>query len=171
MSGETIREALEKVGKALAEAGDKKPGKDQSATATLRAGLGFQVTGPSGQLLQTDMPRVMGGGGTGPGPGWILRAALASCTASVIAMRATSIGVELDTLEVTVESESDSRGMFGVGDKVSAGLFKLSTAVRIGAAKASAEQLREIVRWADEHSPVASTLRERPEMGIDIQVV
>ena len=61
--------------------------------------------------------------------------------------------------------------MFGVGSKVSAGLLKLSTAVRISAAKASADQLREIVRWADEHSPVASTLRERPEMGIDIQVV
>ena len=68
MSNE-IREALEKVSRALI-ASDYKPGKDQAATATLRAGLGFEVTGPSGQRLDTDMPKIMGGGGSAPGPGW-----------------------------------------------------------------------------------------------------
>jgi uncharacterized OsmC-like protein len=168
MSNE-IREALEQVSRALG-ASDYKPGGDQSATATLRAGLGFDVTGPSGQRLQTDMPKIMGGGGSGPGPGWLMRASLASCLASVIAMRAAQEGVALDKLEVKVESMSDSRGMLGVGPKVTAGLLELRTTVRIAAAGASADRLREIVHWADEHSPVSSTLRAPPESKLVVEV-
>ena len=100
-----------------------------------------------------------------------MRAATASCLASVIAMRAASEGVALDRLEVTVESMTDSRGMLGVGPKVGAGFLELRTTVRIAAAGASADRLREIVRWADEHSPVTCTLREPPESKLDVEVV
>ncbi|MEX2127483.1 MAG: OsmC family protein [Xanthobacteraceae bacterium] len=171
MSTEMIRQALEKFGRVLAEAPEKARGKNASATASLRDGLAFQVSGPRGEVVQTDMPPAMGGAASAPGPGWLLRAALASCTGSVIAMRAASLGVTLDTLEVTVESESDNRGILGLDDKISAGLDELRTEVRIGAANVNPDQLREIVRWADEHSPVACTLREAPESRVDVAVV
>ena len=171
MAVEKIREALEKFGKALAETPEKARVKSTSATASLRDGLSFQVTGPRGELVQTDMPSALGGGSSAPAPGWLMRAALASCTASVIAMRTASLGVTLETLEVTVDSESDNRGMLGLDQKISAGLQGLRTQVRIRAANADADQLREIVRWADAHSPVASTLREAPKCRLDIEVL
>jgi uncharacterized OsmC-like protein len=53
----------------------------------------------------------MGGAAAGPNPGWLLRSALASCSATVIAMRAASLGMALESLEVTVETDSDLRGL------------------------------------------------------------
>ena len=171
MAIDAISEAIDKLARTLAEHPEKARVKNTSATASFHDGLKFQVVGPRGERVETDMPPAFGGAAGGPAPGWLLRAALSSCTATVIAMRAARLGIALDTLEVTVESESDNRGLLGLDDKVSAGLLGLRTAVRIGAANADAEQLREIVRWADEHSPIACTLRQAREMGIDVEVV
>jgi uncharacterized OsmC-like protein len=166
---EKIRSAVGKLRETLAGTPGQ-TGQDSTATATLKDGLYFDVVGPRGEV-RTDMPPAVGGDATGFPPGWLLRAGLASCTGSVIAMRAASVGVKLDTLEVTVTSESDIRGMIGVDDKVSAGLRGLKMHVKIAAANASEEQLREIVQWADAHSPVASTLRESPKLRLEIDVV
>lgn len=170
MAVEKIRDAIDSLGKSLAGAPGEGGKRDTSATATLKEGLHFQVVGPRGEV-QTDMPPAVGGAAAGFPPGWLLRAALASCAGSVIAMRAGSLGVKLDTLEITVDSESNIRGMLGIGEEISAGLRGLRTHVRIGAANVSADQLREIVRWSDAHSPVASTLREAPECRLDIEVL
>jgi uncharacterized OsmC-like protein len=100
------------------------------------------------------MPAGVGGGATAPNPGWLMRAALASCNATCIAMRAATRGVNLARLEVTVSSESDNRGMLGLDDAVSAGLQDVRLHVRISASGMSARELDELVRWACAHSPV-----------------
>jgi len=64
----------------------------------------------------------MSGAASAPNPGWFLRAALAACTTTAIAMRAARLGIKLEQLELTVESESDSRGLLGLDKNVSAGL-------------------------------------------------
>lgn len=171
MGSVEIREAQENLGRVFAANPEKARIKNPPATAALGEGLKFRITGPNGESAETDMPRAVGGGATGPGPGWFLRAAAASCTASVIVMRAAKLGIALDTLEVTVESESDSRGMLGLDDKVSPALSGLRTHIRIGAAAADAGQLREIALWSDRHSPVASTLRGGAENPVDVDVV
>src|SRR5262249_58360458 len=96
----------------------------------------------------------MGGNATGPSPGWFFRASLASCCATVIAMRAARLGVNLTTLEVTVESDGDHRGILGLDDRISAGVVALRTTVPDGAANPNAAPLHDPVRWADGHSPV-----------------
>ena len=171
MSDQSIREAQENLGKAIAENPGKAYSKNTSATASLRKDLNFQVSGPRGETVETDMPPAMGGAAAAAVPGWLFRAGLASCTATVIAMRAAKLGVALDLLEVTVDSSSDNRGLLGLDEKVSAGLSALRTQVWIGAKNATAEQLQEIVRWADRHSPVACTLREAPASSLDIEIV
>jgi uncharacterized OsmC-like protein len=113
----------------------------------------------------------MGGAGSGPNPGWLLRAALAACNATVIAMRAAQQGVKLKALEVTVESDSDNRGLLGLDENVSAGLFGLRTRVKIGAEGATPAQLREIVEWGEAHSPVGCTIRNAPSATTDIEIV
>ena len=62
------------------------------------------------------MVRSVGGTATAPSPGWLLRAAEASCVTTLIAMRAAVLGVTLETVEVTVDSELDDRGMLGMDD-------------------------------------------------------
>lgn len=122
MSTLPVREALERTSAAIAADPSKARSKNAPATARLTEGLKCEVTGPHGERLSTDMPPAMGGAASGPNPGWLLRSALASCTATVIAMRAAKLGVTLEALEVTVESESDNRGLLGLDDAVSAGL-------------------------------------------------
>jgi uncharacterized OsmC-like protein len=171
MGTTSVRHAIEKLSKVFAGQPNKARSKNPAATAVFENGLKFQVTGPSGERLSTDMPPALGGAGSAPNPGWFLRASLASCTATVIAMRAAQVGVTLTSLEVSVSSESDTRGLLGTDDSVSAGLFDLRTHVKIGANDAAADQLQEIVRWADAHSPVGCTLRQSPTNALEIEVL
>jgi uncharacterized OsmC-like protein len=171
MSAAGIREAIEKTSKLLTEQPEKARSKNVPATARILDGLRCEVKGPNNETLHTDMPPAMGGTASAPNPGWVLRAALASCTASAIAMRAARLGVDLTTLEVTVESHSDNRGLLGLDDQISAGLSSLAIRVKIGAAGASSDQLHELARWGDQHSPVACTARIPPSYALEVQVV
>lgn len=171
MSTPQVREAIETITKALAERPQKARSKNPAATAILEAELRFQVTGPNGETALTDMPPRLGGKASAPAPGWLFRASLASCSATVIAMRAAQLGLTLKTLEVTVTSESDVRGLLGIDDKVSAGLSGLRMHVKIGAEGTGPEQLRQIVSWAEAHSPIGCTARDAQSTALEVEVV
>jgi len=166
-----VAEAIAKLTKVFTEQPEKAKTKNAPATAVFHEGLKFQVTGPAGENVLTDMPPPMGGAGSGPNPGWLLRASLASCNATVIAMRAAQLGISLKSLEVTVESESDNRGLLGLDESVSAGIRNLRTKVKIGAEAASPAQLREIVAWGEAHSPVGCTIGRAPNAPTDVEIV
>jgi uncharacterized OsmC-like protein len=169
MSSVQIREAIEKVSKFLAEKPEKARIKNPPATAALVDGLKCRVTGLAGESLQTDMPPAVGGSATAPTPGWLMRAALAACNATCIALQAAKRGVSLAKLEVEVSSESDNRGMLGLDENVSAGLQAMCVQVRISAPGTPAKQLDELVRWACSHSPVgcADTHSAQLEVLVD----
>jgi len=169
MPEQTIRDAIDNVSKAVAANPDKARVRNASAVASLKGGLAFATTGPNGEAVVTDMPKAIGGGGGVPQPGWLLRAALASCTGTVIAMRAAKVGITLDKLEVNVDSQSDNRGMLGLDENVSAALIGLRTVVNVRATNATHADLRTLVQWGDAHSPVACTLRSA--LGANIEVV
>jgi organic hydroperoxide reductase OsmC/OhrA len=63
----------------------------------------------------TDMSKTVGGGATAPTPGWLLRAALASCDATAVAMEAARDGVELTDLTVTVDNSEARLWAEGLG--------------------------------------------------------
>jgi uncharacterized OsmC-like protein len=109
MSIPKVRQAIEHLSAAICADPMKARAKNVPATARLTEGLRCELTGPYNERLVTDMAPAMGGTATGPNPGWLLRGALASCTATVIAMRAAQLGVALSNLEVTVETDSDPR--------------------------------------------------------------
>lgn len=171
MSGTSIREALEKVTRAIADQPGKARSKGAPATSRLLDGFRCEIHGPNGEVMLTDMPTTMGGGGSAPNPGWLFRASLASCTTTAIAMRAAMLGLRLTTLEVTVGSTADLRGNLGLDDRISAGLSSLATLVRIGAENASEDQLRQLVQWGEKHSPMTCTVRDPPEYSLIVEVV
>jgi hypothetical protein len=152
MSTASIRDAIEKTSRAIAEQPEKARSKNVPATARLLEGLRCEVKGPNGETVHTAMPPAIGGAASAPAPGWLL-------------------GLKLSTLEVTVESHSDSRGLLGLDEKVSAGLSSIATRVRIGAKGVSADQLRALAEWGDHHSPVACTARSAPSYALEVEVV
>jgi len=170
MSDPSVREAIDKLGAAIRAEPAKAKAKNVPATARLTDGLKFEVSGPNKERVLTDMPAPMGGGATAPNPSWFLRAGMASCAATVIAMRAAKLGIALTELEVTVESDSDLRGILGLDDKVSAGLNPMRTKVRIGG-DADPLVLQAPVEWADAHSPVGCTIRNAAVCSLDVEVV
>lgn len=138
-------------------------------TAVLEQGLRFRVDGPA-QSLTTDMSKSVGGGASGPTPAWLMRAALAACDATLVAMEAARDGIELTDLEVSVESESDFRGVLGVDRTVAPGPLSMRVAIRVAAANAGDEQLRAIVERAESHSPVRDALARELPMNTEISI-
>ena len=171
MSTASIREAIEKISSVITKQPEKARAKNIPATARLLDGLRCEVKGPNGEGVLTDMPPAMGGTASAPAPGWLLRASIASCTATAIAMRAAKLGVSLTTLEVTVDSYSDNRGLLGLDDQISAGLSPIKTRVRLGAHDVPADQLRALAEWGDHHSPIACTARSSPDYSLEVEVV
>jgi uncharacterized OsmC-like protein len=153
----SVQERLAGIATLFREQPEKARATNPPAQARLEDGLRCHVAGPHGASISTDMPAALGGGATAPNPGWFLRAALASCNATVIAMRAAQRGITLTGLEVTVSSESDTRGMLGLDERISAAMQALRMHVKISAAGVKPEELREIVAWAAAHSPVGCT--------------
>jgi uncharacterized OsmC-like protein len=159
---EAIRSAIEKASGQLAEHPEAAVGTDAAATAVREEGLRFRVEGPKGAIT-TDMSESVGGAASAPTPGWLLRAALAACDATTVAMEAARDGIELSDLTVSVESDTDFRGVLGVNGGAHAGPLAVRVRIELAAGDASADQLREVVRRAEERSPVRDALiREIP---------
>ncbi len=170
MSMKHIQQSIAGVTKYLSEHPDEWRSVDKPAKATVEEGLRCRAEGPDGAISISDMAKAIGGGGSAPSPGWLLRAAFANCDATVIAMRAAQLGVTLTTLAVTVDSESDGRGLLGMDDTVPPGPLSMRTRVRIGAKGVSPERLREIVEWAEAHSPVADAVRRAVPSRTEVEI-
>lgn len=171
MPDSTICAAVKRVESALTE----KPGRglqpDVPAQAVFAGGLAMVVRHPDGQTVRTDMPASLGGGGAEVSPGWLMRAGLASCTATVIALRAERLGIQLTKLEVTAHSRSDARGMLGLDPSVPAGPQQLDLQVDIEAEDADEQVLAELVAWGDQHSPIGNVVRRPMNVRLSVNGV
>jgi uncharacterized OsmC-like protein len=164
---ESIRNAIETASGHLSEHPDAATGTDAAATAVLDDGLRFRVEGPKGQVT-SDMSESVGGGATAPTPAWLQRAALASCDATLVAMEAARDGIELTDLTVTVDSETDFRGILGVDDTIRPGPLAVRVRIELAAANATEDQLREVVQRAESRSPVRDALERAVPMTTEI---
>src|SRR5437879_9994560 len=113
MSNTDIRDALANAIAYLKAHPDDARYTDSPAAAVLESGLAVTVHGPQGMSIHTDMPKSVGGTDQSPSPGWLLRAAQASCLATLIAMRAAQQGMEQGRIVVVVDSETAGRGING----------------------------------------------------------
>lgn len=161
MGSEGIRHAVEAATEHLRANPSDAKAVDSIATATLLEGLVVRVTGPGNEELVTDMVPSVGGTDSAPSPGWLLRAAEASCVATVIAMRAAVLGISLSSLRVEFDSESDDRGILGIDDTVPAGPLGASVRVHLAADGVDEATLRDLAQWGIAHCPIHDAL-ERP---------
>lgn len=171
MSTHHIQKSVKSVIQYYTENPEKAISADKPATAKVEAGLRCRAVGPHGAELVSDMPQGIGGGATAPTPGWFLRAALANCDATMIAMRAAELGITLTMLEVTVSSTSDDRGLLQIDDAIPAGPLKVQVHVKLGGEGVSPEQLQELVAWAERHSPVGDAISRAVPLKVNVEVV
>jgi uncharacterized OsmC-like protein len=170
-----IAAALKRVQKILLKS--PKTGLHADAPATARWDGGTRVTTSheNGTQVATDLPTEVGGGGTAVTPGWHLRAGLASCLTTTVAMQAAMEGIELSELEVVATSNSDFRGVLGMSDTdgtpVSAGPRDLRLHVKIAAADGtSAEHLRSLVKRSHGCAPVSCAVGGGTPIELRIEV-
>ncbi|WP_247040709.1 OsmC family protein [Arthrobacter rhizosphaerae] len=170
MDQSRISEAISSAKDYLISHPDEARYRDSMATAVVEDGLRVRVEGPHGASLATDMVAGVGGTASAPSPGWLFRAANASCTATLIAMRAAARGVNLSRLEVSVDSESDDRGLLGVDDGVPPGPLGVRVSIRAASDNADDDTVREIVMWSLEHSPIEDAVVRPIPVEHDIQI-
>jgi uncharacterized OsmC-like protein len=165
-----ISDAVSGANAYLTEHPDEARYRDAHARARLSDGLRVEIDGPGGEQLVTDMPRSIGGAATAPSPGWYLRAAAASCVASLIGIRAAMTGLELpaDTVTVTVDSESDDRGILGLDDAIPAGALSMRVSVSLTEVSIDRAMFEDVVRWAVEHCPVTDTARRAVPIELEL---
>jgi uncharacterized OsmC-like protein len=165
----SIQDAVARASAYLTDHLEEARYRDSAAIARITSGLSARVTGPGGEAVVSDMPAGIGGGGAAPSPGWLMRAASASCVASLIAIRAASVGLTVGPIEVAVDSESDDRGILGLDDAIDAGALSVKVVVSFGAIDAAQAGVRELVDWAIEHCPVTDTIARAVPIEVEVR--
>jgi len=169
MGNSRISEAISSAKAYLAAHPDEARYRDSVASAVVEDGLRVRVTGVDGSSLVTDMVAGVGGTASAPSPGWLFRAAYASCAATLIAMRAAEEGVVLSALEVIVDGESDDRGILGIAEDVPAGPISMRVTVR-AASSQDERTVRAAIAWGLDHCPVDDAVRRPVPVEVDVRV-
>lgn len=174
MAAEDIAAALQRVEAVFRRRPEAGLHEDSQAVARWTGGLGVISSHANGTKVATDMPGEFGGIGEQVTPGWLLRAGLASCVATRIAMGAATEQIELEALEVRVDSRTDSRGMLDIaqadGTPVNAGPLDMQLVVRISAPGVAPERLRALVEESHRCSPMSSAIQFPVPVALRIEV-
>jgi uncharacterized OsmC-like protein len=163
-----IRDALEGATTFLREHPDEARYTDTIARAKVESGLRVVVEGPSGERVETDMPAAVGGAGSAPSPGWMLRASVAACVASLATMRAAQVGWTGFGCRVEVDSVSDDRGILGLDASVPGGPLSMRIGLHLTADGVGPDNLEELAVWAVEHCPVSDAVRRAIPVHIEV---
>ena len=174
MAATDIAAALQRVESVLQRRPEAGIVDDAPATARWSEGTRVLSDHPGGLQVATDMPKELGGSGDQPSPGWLLRAALASCAVTRIAMAAASAGIALRTLEARAHSRSDARGLLGVpapdGSAVFAGPHDVQLVVRIGAPGVAADRLQALVQEGCRLAPVSCAMADDVPVALRVEI-
>jgi uncharacterized OsmC-like protein len=147
---------------------------DAPATARWEGGLRVVTGHDGGSRIPTDMPAELAGSGDQVTPGWLVRAGLASCLATRIAMAAAVEGIDLEAIEVVASSHSDARGLLGMvaeGEPVDPGPLEVKLHVRISAPGIAPKRLQALVDYANAHSPVSAALSRTVPVSLSVEAI
>jgi uncharacterized OsmC-like protein len=106
----------------------------------------------------------VGGTGTAACSGDLLLGALAACAQVTCQMVAEAMGIEAESIEVTVAGEMDLAGTLGISDDVPVGFESIRTSFDIVAPRATEEQLENLRRKTERYCVVFQTLANPAEL-------
>src|SRR5215218_5017347 len=107
-----------------------------------------------------------GVGGTGEVScsGDLLLGALAACAQVTCQMVAEAMGIEAESIEVTVQGDLDLAGTLGVSEDAPVGFETIRTTFDIVAPEATEEQLEDLRQKTEQYCVVFQTLAEKPDL-------
>jgi len=110
-----------------------------------------------------------GVGGTGEVScsGDLLLGALAACAQVTCQMVAEAMGIEAESIEVTVQGDLDLAGTLGVSRDVPVGFETIRTTFDIVAPKATDEQLEDLRHKTEQYCVVYQTMANTPDLQIE----
>jgi uncharacterized OsmC-like protein len=173
MTVESISKAMQRVRAVLARRPQSGIHADEPAVAHWNSGMRVVSRHSNGTQVATDMPVELGGAGDQLTPGWLLRAALASCLATRIVMEAAAAGITIARLEVLARSTSDARGLLGMvgegGHEVPAAPYDVCLDVRISTPGVPRERTHSMVADSFRRSPVSAAVEKSLPLALHIE--
>jgi len=118
-------------------------------------------------VVEADHPQVLVGEDRAPLPVELVLAGLASCLTGGIGNIASARGIELYSVESTIEGEIDLQGILGLNDEVRNGYQELRVDFRIEG-DAPREKLEAIVKQATDRSAVYDVLTNRVPVQVTV---
>lgn len=132
-------------------------------------------SGAGGEHAQTahfaydgDHPPVLCGAGNAPTPVEFLLHAIASCITAGIGNIASARGIELESVESSVEGDVDVRGLLGIADDVRNGYRGIRLSFKVKG-DAPAEKLRQVVEQSRARSAVYDVLTNGVPVSIEVE--
>jgi uncharacterized OsmC-like protein len=164
---EKIRVAVDRSAKAV----QLRPslGRSTGVSRTrIRQGLSCEIEeGP--WKLAADMPEQIGGSGAAPTPGVFGRAALGSCLAIGYMMRAATLGVPIDALEVEVQADYDDGALLGVSDSPP-GYLEVRYSITVESPAPESDVMR-VLDEGDARSPYLDVFRRAQSCKRQVRVI
>ncbi|HET9356596.1 MAG TPA: OsmC family protein, partial [Nitrososphaeraceae archaeon] len=97
--------------------------------------------------------------------------ALAACLTQTMVAHATSRGIQLDGINISVEGEVDMRGFAGVSDSVRPGAQQFRVNMNIKSSTASKEQINELREIGKRFSPAFDTLTKGTSVVVGYRMI
>ena len=94
-------------------------------------------------------------------------ASLAACDVDLVAMHATMMGLEVESLRVEASGHFNVQSYIGLEDKPGAGYDQISYKVILNAPDATQEQMAYLVERCEQSSPVGDTLSRNVTMTLE----
>lgn len=119
-------------------------------------------------IYETQAHTGVGGAGTAACSGDLLLGALAACAQITCQMVATAMGLDVRSIETTVEGDLDLRGTLGLDREVGAGFDAIRLRFRVDAPDATEEDLDALLRKTERYCTVAQTLMTPPALDVQL---
>lgn len=115
--------------------------------------------------LQADEPALLAGTDNNPNPVEHLLNALASCVTTSMVAHAAVRGIEIESLESTLEGDIDLRGFLGLDPDVPKGYTNIRITFKARTDRKNLKKLRELA----EYSPVYNSLMEGVKVDLEVE--
>lgn len=118
--------------------------------------------------LEIDEPKELGGTDKGPNPVELILAALGGCQEIVLRFYGQKLGIDVQSVETTVDGDLDLGGFLGVPN-IRPGFQKITATTKVKA-KGDPKKISELLKIAEERCPVLDILKNGVPTHISIEL-
>jgi len=119
-------------------------------------------------VLEGDEPAVLLGSNAAPNAVEAILHALSSCMTVSFIYPAAAQGINVESLEYTMEGDLDLHGFLHLSDRVRPGFQNIRVKAKV-TADAPREKIQELLQYATNTSPVMDTLRNPVPVTVELQ--